>query len=285
MRMMSRHEKPWPNAENTGCVERDHPAQHQQQRDAEDQRQAQPDGACPVGLRLGQLADQHRDEDDVVDAEHHLHDGQGQQTRSRCLGRAAGRASGAPAGGRGQSRGAVRALEVLAAGQSAGCGFPHRAWREQKALLPVRWLAAGFAGARLRVKSQETVMEQFHSRSGRDRRRADRALGRAAVARQWPHRRHFRYLRPISCRRPRHVVWRLVFLVFLVLGALAASGLFRADRRRRPGGHAGGAGRSAGMVQPPDAGLDRDRRASSPASAPRSAMAAPPATAFAASPG
>ena len=74
---MSRHEKPWPKAKNTGWLS----AMIQLRTSSSAMRKIsarlRPTVPGAVGLLLGELADQHRDEDDVVDAEHHLHDRQG----------------------------------------------------------------------------------------------------------------------------------------------------------------------------------------------------------------
>ncbi len=61
----------------------DQPNQDRQQRDAEDQRQRQPELSRTLGLMLGNPRDQHGDEDDVVDAENDLEHRQGHQRGPR----------------------------------------------------------------------------------------------------------------------------------------------------------------------------------------------------------
>ena len=57
--------------------EADDPADDQQQQNAEDQGQRQAELAGPIRLLLGEAGDQHRDEHDIVDPQHDLHDRQG----------------------------------------------------------------------------------------------------------------------------------------------------------------------------------------------------------------
>ena len=59
-----------------------HPRNRQQQADADEHRQRQAQLARPLALLLRQLPRQDRDEDDVVDAEDDLEDGQRAQARS-----------------------------------------------------------------------------------------------------------------------------------------------------------------------------------------------------------
>ena len=59
----------------------DQPEQRQQEDDAEDERHGEADLARALRLLRRQLADDHRDEDDVVDAEHDLHGGERDKAR------------------------------------------------------------------------------------------------------------------------------------------------------------------------------------------------------------
>src|SRR3546814_5864443 len=57
----------------------DDPRDHRQQRQPHDQREADADAAHLAALPFGKLVRQDRDEDEVIDAEHHLHHDQRNQ--------------------------------------------------------------------------------------------------------------------------------------------------------------------------------------------------------------
>jgi hypothetical protein len=73
IRIRSRQEKPWPNRVKIGVVSWTMMATVPSEADA--------DAPCPLALVLRQLVGQDRDEDEVVDAEHHLHRDQGGERR------------------------------------------------------------------------------------------------------------------------------------------------------------------------------------------------------------
>ena len=79
MRMRSRPEKPWLNAVNSGSREPHDPGQREQQQDAHPHRAAQPDRPPALLLFLRQLADQDRNEDDVVYAKNDFEKGEGEK--------------------------------------------------------------------------------------------------------------------------------------------------------------------------------------------------------------
>ena len=83
MRIRSRHENSWPAIVNAGCGQADDPRDGQQQQDAHAHRQAQADVAGSVALVGRQPGDEDRDEDDVVDAEDDLQQGQRQEGDQR----------------------------------------------------------------------------------------------------------------------------------------------------------------------------------------------------------
>ena len=73
IRIRSRQEKSWPKAEKTGAVMPDDVGDGREQDQPHDQRRADAEAARPHAMLGRQLVGQDRDEDQVVDPEHHFH--------------------------------------------------------------------------------------------------------------------------------------------------------------------------------------------------------------------
>jgi hypothetical protein len=79
IRIRSRQEKACPNRVKERLREGHDDGDRTKQAEAKDQRESDADAAGLRALMLGQLVSKDRDEDEIIDAEHHLHHDQGRQ--------------------------------------------------------------------------------------------------------------------------------------------------------------------------------------------------------------